>query len=123
MADLLNHIVFKRLISLREEFGFTQRSFVEKFNVFIVEKGFEAISENRYTNIEKRLSTTSELLLSFINFYQEEYEINPTWLLTPDNVVISKYVIYNTKEKEELSYLRSTLKTVEHAIEDFKKKY
>lgn len=122
MADSLNHIIFKRLISLREEYEFTQRSFVEKFNAFNADKGIE-ISENRYTNIEKRLSTTCELLLSFINFYQEVYEIDPKWLLTPDNVLISKYVMYNTKEKEELEYLRNALGAVGSVIKDYNSKF
>lgn len=122
MADSLNHIIFKRLISLREEKELTQRSFVEKFNAFNVGKEIE-ITENRYTNIEKRLSTTAELLLSFINFYQEVYEIDPKWLLTPDNVLISKYVMYNTKEKEELEFLRNAMGTVGSVLNDYHKKF
>lgn len=122
MADSLNHIIFKRLISLREEKELTQRSFVEKFNAFNVGKEIE-ITENRYTNIEKRLSTTAELLLSFINFYQEVYEIDPKWLLTPDNVLISKYVMYNTKEKEELEFLRNTMGTVGSALKEYNKRF
>lgn len=121
MSNNLNHIIFKRLISLREEFGFTQRVFVENFNSFMKEKDYEiSIKENRYTNIEKRLSTTSDLLLHFINYYQEKHDIDPTWLLSPDNLLCSKYVVYNNDETRELLLLRSTIDSIEASINKIK---
>lgn len=117
MAILLNHIIFQRLISLREELGYSQRQFVEKFNSFLEEKNYGiSITENRYTNIEKRLSTTSEILIHFINYYQEQHDIDTTWLLTPNNFLCSKYVVYNDNETKELYKLRTSFREIEKII-------
>lgn len=122
MAFLLNHIIFQRLISLREELGYSQRQFVENFNSFLKEKDYDiSITENRYTNIEKRLSTTSEILLHFINYYQEQHDIDPTWLLTPDNLLCSKYVVYNDNETKELLKLRTSFTEIERIITEVRK--
>ncbi len=104
MSELLNDIVFKRLIFLRKELNFTQSQFVDSFNNFIKvnniklsNKSNNPLKADNYSNIERRLTTQTEAFIHFVKYYQVEHDINPAWLFTEDNTLVSKYM---TKDLE-----------------------
>lgn len=122
MTELLNDIVFKRLISLRKELGFTQREFVEEFNSFIkknsiklVNKANNPLKTDNYSNIERRLTSQTETLIHFIKYYQVVHDINPSWLFTEDNVLVSKFNSIS-KEAEEFNSIKSKLDRITEIV-------
>ncbi len=65
--------------------------------------------------MERRLSTTSDLLILFINFYSKLYDINPSWILTFDNSLISKFSISNNLIEENAN-LHKAISNVKKAL-------
>lgn len=119
MSELLNDIVFKRLIFLRKELNFTQSEFVDNFNNFIkinniklTNKSNNPLKADNYSNIERRLTSQTETFIHFVKYYQVEHDINPAWLFTEDNTLVSKYMTKDLEAgrynllKEKLSKLK-----------------
>ena len=118
---MFQELIFKRIFILREEFSFTPATFVAKFNSYLLDNDFaidKKITATSYRAMERRLSTTSDLLILFVNFYSKFYDINPSWILTFDNSLISKFNIKNSLLEENakllkaLSSIKKTLKGI-----------
>lgn len=122
MTELLNDIVFKRLILLRKELGFTQKEFVENFNKFIndnkiklINKSNNPLKTDNYSNIERRLTSQTETFIHIIKYYQVIHDINPAWLFIENNNVISKYITINP-DAEEIHILKQKLTEIQSII-------
>lgn len=123
MSDLLNDIVFKRLIYLRKELNLTQSQFVDSFNNFIREnniklsnKSNNPLKADNYSNIERRLTTQTESFIHFVKYYQVEHDINPAWLFTEDNTLVSKYMTEDL-EAARLNKLQDKLSKIKELTE------
>ncbi|CAA7393255.1 MULTISPECIES: hypothetical protein [Chryseobacterium] len=123
MSDLLNDIVFKRLIYLRKELNLTQSQFVDSFNNFIKEnniklsnKSNNPLKADNYSNIERRLTTQTESFIHFVKYYQVEHDINPAWLFTEDNTLVSKYMTEDL-EAARLNKLQDKLSKIKELTE------
>lgn len=131
MSDLLNNIVFKRLISLRKELGLTQQEFVDNFNEFIavnkivlINKSNNPLKTDNYSNIERRLSSQTETFIHIVKYYQVVHDINPGWLFVEDNLLVSKYISkdleierYNLLEQKH-SLIKGKIKELQALMKD-----
>ena len=126
-----NTLIFKRIVSLRNKYYDTQAQFVEKFNDYLYqktqaegtlgeEKNLQKITTNTYTTIENKLSTKSENLIAIVNFYSDIHDINPAWILSYDNFLISQYKIEN-QEIEKVQEYKKAIKEISQIITKIKK--
>lgn len=124
MTELLNDIVFKRLILLRKEFGFTQKEFVIEFNIFIKKnnitlsnKSNNPLKADNYSNIERRLTSQNETFIHIMKYYQVIHDINPAWVFIEDNSTVSKFLTIDP-DVEEIHRLKKKLEIISKVIKD-----
>lgn len=113
----LREVVFRRIFALREDVGLSRQEFVDTFNEYLRALGnpeSKKISVSAYRMMEHKHSTTSEILIFFINFYASQYNINPAWIITQDNIFIEKSLIRNetVAENHELKRAVEEVKSI-----------
>lgn len=121
-----NALIFNRIVSLRSKFYDTQAQFVECLNKYLeeqtnisedgrVEKTTQKITTNTYTTIEKNLSTKSSNLIAIINYFSDIHDINPAWILSYDNFLVSQFNIQNN-ELTKVNEYKKAIKEIKSII-------